>query len=227
MCTYFIHTVILLGRKNICIEKLDSGKSEFKQAHKQFVSSWVKNPPSPEPLAIFAIHNKSIFDKFNKYVKKQKENDSDSTTSYHFHGTVLLCDILQTNELCRDTKCGICGIGRSGFSPSFIGSNIPDFMRFGEGFYLAANSSKCHDYTRGVDGHDVRAQLLCSVASGTRFATRENQKRLMEPPQDCDSVHGIPGSALNYEEIVVYDRDAVLPEFIIVYEKDGVHKIAK
>ena len=31
---------------------------------------------------------------------------------------------------------------------------------------------------------------------------------------------------LNYEEVVVYESHAILPEFVIVYKKNGVHKIA-
>lgn len=221
------HGYLSSGHEKICIVKLDSRKSEYKQAYDQFMSSWVKNPPPPDPVAIYAISNKTVFDNFKSYVKRQKKNHSDSTTSYNFHGTSLLCNLLQTNKLCSTTECGICGISRLGFSQDLIGTNIPRFMRFGKGFYLAPNSSKCHDYTRGDDEYGVRAQLLCSVASGTKFTTEKNRECLVKPPRDCDSVHGVRGSELNYEEIVVYDGDAVLPEFIIVYNKNGVHQIAK
>ena len=44
-----------------------------------------------------------------------------------------------------------------------IQTNIT-FQRFGHGFYLAPNSSKCHDYTQGACGY--RAMLVCDVCPG-------------------------------------------------------------
>ena len=32
------------------------------------------------------------------------------------------------------------------------------------------------------------------------------------------------GGSLNYAEIVIYNPDAVVPRYIIVYQKDGAHK---
>ncbi len=206
---------------------MDSKKAEYKQAYDLFKSSWVKNPPPPEPVGIYAVCNKLLSEHFRKYVHKQRAKGSDSTTSYNFHGTVVLCDLLETNSACCNKGCGVCGIGRIGFDKKSIGTNIQRFKRYGDGFYLAPNSSKCHDYTRGVEDIGIRAQLLCSVASGTRFKTQQDHTHLSGPPKNCDSVHGIKGGTLNYDEIVVFQSDAILPEFIVLYRKDGVHQIAK
>jgi hypothetical protein len=35
--------------------------------------------------------------------------------------------------------------------------------------------------------------------------------------QSFDSVVGIPGKDLNYDEIVIYDEDAVIPKYLIIY----------
>ena len=221
------YNLIIIGDQKPVLERLDSKKAEYKHAYDLFKSSWIKNPPAPEPEGIYAICNKSLSESFKKYIKKQRANDSDSTTSYNFHGTVMLCSLLETNKLCSDNRCGVCGISRIGFDKQLIGTNIPSFKRFGHGFYLAPNSSKCHDYTRGIEDIGIRAQLLCSVASGTKFETKQNHVHLSGPPRNCDSVHGLKGGVLNYDEIVVFDGDAILLEFVIVYRKDGVYQIAK
>ena len=52
-----------------------------------------------------------------------------------------------------------------------IQTNIT-FQRFGHGFYLAPNSSKCHDYTQGANG--CRAMLLCDVCPGRQYQFRTN-----------------------------------------------------
>ena len=121
----------------------------------------------------------------------------------------------------------MCGISQNGFNASKIGSNIPGFKRFGHGIYLAPNSSKCHDYTQGVPEYGVRAQLLCLVACGAKYELRHDNTALQQPPSQFHSVYGRSGGSLNYDEIVVYDVRAVLPQFVVVYAHDGVYKIAK
>ncbi len=136
----------------------------------------------------------------------------------HFHGTTLSCDIKRTKALCSVGSCGICGISRTGLNRGYIKKNI-DFQRFGDGFYLAPNSSKCHDYTRGINGY--RAMLLCDVCPGNKYRLRKTDQSLQGPPRGYDSVNGQVGEHLNYEEIVLYHPDAVMPRYIILYQKDG------
>ena len=168
-----------------------------------------------------------MFDSFQSYVTKQREKGAEPTTNYHFHGTTMNCNLLACDSVCNDRLCGVCGISQRGFDPELIGTNIPRFMRFGRGFYLAPNSSKCHDYTQGTNAVGLRAQILCLVASGTKFETRSDHTNFSTPPEHYDSVYGRSGGTLNYEEVVVYKSEAILPEFIVVYKRDSVHKIAK
>lgn len=208
------------------VQRLDGRKSEYREAYDIFKTRWVKGS-APEPEAIFAISNTILSAEFDTFTMKLRQEDSDVSTSHAFHGTLLLCDLLNRNQVCHDDRCGVCGIIQKGFDPSRIGSNIPRFMRFGQGFYLAPHSSKCHDYTQGVEEYGVRALLLCLVASGTRFETLSDHTTFTQPPQQCDSVYGKAGGTLNYPEVVVYQKEALLPQFVIVYRLDGVHKIAK
>ena len=141
----------------------------------------------------------------------------------HYHGTTLKCNIMATNKLCNDGNCGICGISNTGLDREMIQTNIT-FQRFGHGFYLAPNSSKCHDYTQGASqgAYGCRAMLLCDVCPGRKYLLKTNSEQLTGPPRGFDSVYGQAGGKLNYPEIVVYNPDAVMPRYIIVYRKDGV-----
>lgn len=217
---------ILLAISSGVLSRLDPKKAEYKRAHKQFTSTWVKYHPVPEPAAIYAVSNHSVWEAFQKYIKRLRANDSDATTDYYFHGTTLQCDILSTDSCCSDVNCGICGIVTRGFDKRLIGKNIPRFKRYGDAFYLAPNSSKCHDYTQGIESVGMRAQLLCVVACGTKFETKRDHTHFKTAPQYSDSVYGQSGGTLNYEEVAVYESQAILPEFVIVYNKNGVHKIA-
>ena len=140
----------------------------------------------------------------------------------YFHGTVLSCNLVHHSTLCKDTNCGICGISQIGFDPRRIRSNI-DFQRFGHGFYLAPNSSKCHEYTQGTTGY--WALLLCDVCPGIKYECKRGDAAMTKPPSGYDCVYGRTGGDLNYEEITLFNPDAILPKYIISYVKNGVEKI--
>ena len=86
-------------------------------------------------------------------------------------------------------------------------------------------ASKSHEYPlaemRGLEsGEHTRKMLLCKVARGKIFKTATNIDTLQgAAPEGYDSVHGDAqkGGALNYDELVVYDEDAVLPYAIVEY----------
>ena len=69
--------------------------------------------------------------------------------------------------------------------------------------------------------------LLCDVAPGNKYILTHDSPSLTGAPQGYDSVYGQHGGSLNYDEIVLYHRHAILPKYVIVYQKDGVGKIAK
>ena len=69
-------------------------------------------------------------------------------------------------------------------------------------------------------GKHRRRMLLCKVASGTEFRTKNDHKDFTGPPAGYDSVHGEAGHTagrLNYDEVVVYEEEAILPYAIVVY----------
>ena len=61
---------------------------------------------------------------------------------------------------------------------------------------------------------------MCKVACGKVFTTESNIADLQgAAPEGYDSVHGDAqkGGALNFDELVVYREDAVLPFAIVEY----------
>ena len=185
-----------------------------------FSANWKKGAP-PQVCSIFAIRNQTLERKWQLYGSKLHNKQCER----YYHGTSLTCDITTSQALCSDGNCGICGISSGGLDPWCIRKNIA-FQRFGAGFYLAPDSSKCHDYTQGANG--LRAMLLCDVYPGRKYNLENKDQKLTSPPPGYDSVYGIVGDELNYPELVVYNPDAVMPRYIVVYEKDGVaHPLAK
>ena len=134
----------------------------------------------------------------------------DQSVEEHYHGTTLTCNIMATNRLCNDGNCGICGISSTGLDPKAI---LYFCQWFGHGFYLAPNSSKCHDYTQGACGY--RAMPLCDMCPERKYLLKTNSQQLKGPPPGFKSVYRQVGGKLNYPEIVVYNPDAVMPRYIV------------
>ena len=215
------------------LRRLKNDQQTYKEVSEHFIEEWKKTtdqfPDPPQPLAVYAVQNPALVKAFQEYGDQLRQDGSSASANsdLFFHGTKLTCDLLQTDEYCSDTDCAICGISQHGFDASLIGANIPRFKRFGHGIYLAPNSSKCHDYTQGDVEYGVRAQLLCLVACGAQYELLQDNTKLQQPPSQYHSVYGKSGGSLNYDEIVVYDVRAVLPQYVVVYKHNGVHKIAK
>ena len=206
---------------NVSIRVAPAGSQEFTAVSGKFQRAWAKGSCPPVSF-VFIINNRQLQQRWSAYQQKL----SIQTVEEHYHGTVLLCNITTSNSMCNDKDCGICGISRTGFDRRCIRKNI-NYQRFGHGFYVAPNSSKCHDYTQGAHGY--RAMLLCDVCPGRKYPMTRNDEKLQGPPPGYDSVHGQGGvgSVLNYDEVVIYNPDCVLPRYVIVYQLNGTHKIAK
>ena len=160
-----------------------------------------------------------------KAVLETKRSPTETETEQYYHGITIKCDLAHTTSICSHSDCGICGISWEGSKLAHVAKNIKRFKRFGHGLYLAPNSSKSHDYTQG--SHTHRAMLLCDALPGKKHVVTTNHTHLTAPPPGYDSVYGQPGGSLNYPEIVLYDEASILPRYILLYEKDGIGKIAR
>ena len=192
---------------------------EVSTVSQKFTRDWDRRKGTcPSVNFVYVVSNSALETRWSAY----KQTLQNQTVEEYYHGTKLICNL--SSMPCTNTDCGVCGISNTGLDRRCIRKNI-NFQRFGHGFYLAPNSSKCHDYTQGANGY--RAMLLCAVCPGRKYILRTDNVNLKGPPQGYDCVYGQEGSSLNYAEIVVYNPDAVVPRYIIVYQKDGVNKIAK
>ena len=190
-----------------------------------FLSTWTKNPQNKpgrgDIKAVYEIRNSQLEERFESYC----EGLSNPNIGWYYHGTVLRCDIVNNQDLCTNANCSVCGICKEGFQSSWIHRHV-SYQRFGHAFYLAVNSSKCHEYSEGCQG--VRALMYCQVAGGNMYYARTDEPNRQAPPPGYDSVYGQKGThhggigSLNYDEIAIYGiSEAILPKYVIVYSKDG------
>ena len=199
--------VFLTGPGSISRVPHDSG--EFSKVVEKFRKDWAwEKRPYPAVNFIFKVTNNMLEQKWMAYKKTVRVKDVKEL----YHGTKLSCKITTTWKLCDTGSCGICGISRSGLDPKCIRNG---FQRFGTGFYLARNSSKSHDYTQSYNG--FKAILLCDVLPGRKYVVQTDRQHLQGPPTGYDSVYRNVGKDLNYPELVMYNPDAVLPRYVIIY----------
>ncbi|KZT01540.1 ADP-ribosylation [Laetiporus sulphureus 93-53] len=138
-----------------------------------------------------------------------------------FHGTTRACLLGDTpyNTLpCNLPQCSLCKIIRESFDVKCCGLKNA-FSRFGAGIYTTSCSSKADDYVQNVSKNArTRALLLSRVITGRPKELEGNAVNLTAPPVGYNSVIGVPGNDLNYEETVVYTNEAIRPSYIFVYD---------
>ena len=197
-----------------------------------FLTNWTKNPqekPQPADIkGVFRIDNPALKSRFDQYCATLPSPN----VGWHYHGTAIKCNLLQSQTFCSDTTCGVCGISGVGFDKARIGTHVNWFQRFGRAFCLAPNSSKCHEYTLGFGR--VRALLYCQVALGNPYDTPSDLENYQSPPPGYNSVYGRAGKhhgrkgSLNYDEVAIYGvSEAILPKYIVVYQKDGINGLLR
>mmetsp|Transcript_158589 Transcript_158589/g.280067 ORF Transcript_158589/g.280067 Transcript_158589/m.280067 type:complete len:648 (-) Transcript_158589:45-1988(-) len=104
-------------------------------------------------------------------------------------------------------------------------------VAYGQGIYFAECSSKADEYARDdlelqvPEGHynGVFAMLLCRVCLGRPYYTVHRDDKAPEKVVE-DGFHSTCGdrakSAGTYREFVVYNKEQVLPEYIVLYKRD-------
>ena len=220
-CNFYI----LLSSGFTAVVELDSQSKKYRDLCKKFQKDWAKEKGQcPSVIAIVRIVNPVIAERFESY--RSNLPVLFQRTEKHYHGTTLCCDLAKYAELCDDPNCGACGIARRGFDPQKI--NRKAWQRFGNGFYFAPNSSKSYDYAVGNRfGATVRdrnthynAVLVCKIAPGRKYDIRYHTPHLDTPPSGYKSFHGkrkgiLRKGELNYDELVIFDYEAICPCYII------------
>ncbi|KAH9942778.1 hypothetical protein B0H21DRAFT_867805 [Amylocystis lapponica] len=79
-------------------------------------------------------------------------------------------------------------------------------------------SSKSNDYSANSNMNaSLNALLLNKVVVGKGYKVTVDQPSLTAPPAGYDSILAETGVALNYDECVVYNNDAIRPSFLVMY----------
>ncbi|KAG9012303.1 hypothetical protein FRB94_006334 [Tulasnella sp. JGI-2019a] len=207
------------------LRKLSSRSAEFHELQDLFISGW-QHPHKevPKVACIFAIDlPQSLLRPYQAY-RAQLEQDLGPhrlNERKAFHGTPRSCcvgDPDNTIQLCKSSSCNLCRIIRTSFRVDLAGTAPGrDFMRFGYGLYTTSVSSKADDYNTEQDNSPYKAMLIARVILGSGRSLRRNSKFLTAPPANYNSVLGIVGVDLNYDEQVVYRDDAIRPAYLLVY----------
>ena len=184
---------------------------------KKFYNDWKVEKGKFKVKFIFKIDNPNLKEAWEKY----KLALCNEEVVQVYHGTTC-CEEITTEEgqFCQNKECGICGIAQNGMNLSSIGKRHPEEKRFGQGFYFAPHSSKSDDYT-SKNRLGYRAMLVCDVVLGKKLTVKDG---------DDESIHSklysggfdsivVEPNDYNTEEVVIFSSPAVLPRYIIVYEK--------
>lgn len=209
--------------------KLSDTSQEYRNLTKAFTKNWSSEKGSvPRIHCVLEIVNPSIQNRLEKYA--QTLPWLYRAIKQYYHGTQLKCNMLDYLELCTNANCSVCGIAKKGFDPKRISSN--SWQRFGKGFYLAPNSSKSYEYPLAGRNQSTfqinqqyRCMLVCDVAPGCKYNLYENNPSLERPPSGYHSVYGKAkwlwfqySPHLNYDELVVFDTNAIRPHYILFCE---------
>ena len=217
LCSMYNYVPIILPYFSIAIYVViirEASSKGSQNVRKHFKRDWHhKKGTCGELQKILTINNSKLQRQFNSYLSVCLDP---SVVFDYYHGTSLKCSIYDNITLCSADTCGVCSITRNGFLKKFIATH--SFQRFGKAFYFATNSSKSHDYTEKHD--EYHAMLLCKVAVGRAYVTKYNRRDLHTAPSGYDSVHGQAGGTLNYDEIAIYNPEAILPTHILLYTRE-------
>ena len=212
-----------------CFKRLINldGSREFERLKRSFAATWChEKGPLPTIYFILEILNPALEQRFKAYISRLPPLYR--CIEEFYHGTAFKCR-MPRGDVCSNAECGACGIAKKGFDPERISSQA--WQRFGKGFYFAVNSSKAYDYPLSLY-HHPRAQqlrhrclLVCEVAPGRKHFVYQDDRSLKGLPLGCHSVYGKANrspSGLNYDEIVVYQTEAIRPRYILVLQNTFV-----
>ncbi|KAJ7918515.1 hypothetical protein B0H13DRAFT_1992508 [Mycena leptocephala] len=195
------------------LELIPAG-SEFNSVSYQFSISWRHtNRPRPPVRYVYRITpGSSLADNAHKAYAKRIGNEQKL-----WHATRRQCklgDTKQKLQLCAHAKCSLCQIIRTGYQKKFsLNSGM-----FGTGIYSSGTSSKAAGYSENCQASKYKAILLNNVVVGRAYETNNAMKGSTAPPKGYDSVCGLPGTTLKYDETCVYDDDAIRPTYLIMYD---------
>lgn len=188
----------------------------------QFGNAWRKPGAVPRVERVYAVRPPpALSERFARHARAV------GNIRRRFHGTGAECDFaVDLNRApCTSASCALCSILGCGFRLAHAGTG-PNAgnratLRYGRGLYFSSTSGKSNDYAmrseRIRSNRRWRTMFVASVAAGRAYRTEEGELDVSKAPDGYDSIVGEVGANLNYDELVVYNEAAALPEFLIVY----------
>ena len=202
---------------------MEEADGDYIKVASKFKVKWnISKGSCPSISSIFKVNLNQSEDKFNRYIRTLR-HDNANLIEYYFHGCKITCNLLTTKTLCDRPDCTVCLISKQGFDINKVGTNVA-FTRFGRGLYFAPESSKCHDYTLGIEKYGYRAMFCVKCAPGFKQVAFLDDRNRTAPDKGYDSLYGLAGGDLKYDELCLYNDSACVPEYIIIYHKDGVDR---
>jgi len=156
--------------------------------------------------------------------------DSKVNEWYLFHGTKLdACHAICSTNF----RLAMAGSGAT-WKEKGKTKGVP---LYGDGIYMAERATKADEYagvfvnedgeeTMSESGEPLRVMMLCRVVGGRANVVTTNEIEIDKLRADVfagpyHSVFGDRVASLGkpFKEVVVYDKDQVYPEFLLVYER--------
>jgi hypothetical protein len=197
---------------------------------RQFREAWRKPGAVPRVERVYAVRPSPMLrERHERYAAAV------GNPRRRFHGTGAACNFAIDDNLtpCASPQCALCSILAGSFALAHSGRGpnasratfgTAGGLRYGRGLYFSSTSGKSNDYAHRSErmrrGRRWRTLFLASVAAGKAYCTEAAELDLSRPPDGYDSVVGEVGPNLNYDELVVYNEAAALPEFLIVVSFD-------
>ncbi|KAG8896609.1 hypothetical protein FRB99_008798 [Tulasnella sp. 403] len=209
---------------------IDKKDPKFNDIANQFNISWRHtNKQLPAVVHIYkVVMTKALMDSYDAYRKAvEKEGNfvsqrrSPGNECRRWHGTKRACTVGDDPKklaLCQQTTCALCSILRLSFLVTKTGSAGRTFNRFGIGVYATSTSSKSDDYQYNLCTSNYKVIMLTTVVVGRGEKLTQNNTSLAAPSKGYHSVLGETGKALNFDEVVVYNNDAIRPAWLVVYQ---------
>ena len=202
--------------------QVQPGDPDYLTAKTLLENTWVKRDAYTLEgmVAVHRIHNSQLTAAYEAYKKSISHGGVENGNEVLvFHG----CSESTITLGAPDNML------EHGFLKKYWKTSAGTWQRFGPGFYFGQQASKSHEYPlpeycprNGTlsRGEHTRKMLLCKVAMGREFKTETDMATLKgAAPKGFHSVHGIAtnAGALNYDELVVYREEAVLPFAVVEY----------
>ncbi|CAL9120118.1 unnamed protein product [Musa textilis] len=154
-------------------------------------------------ISRFEDHRDSIKSSCSRLQNKQHPRCvADGNELLRFHCTTLACSLGLdgSTNLCRSIpRCGVCSILRDGFGVDEFGK-----------IQTMSTSGGAHAAAQVSSEGGKRAMLVCRVIAG-------RVKKSRDATEEYDSVAGPAATHSNLDELFVFEPNAILPCFVVLY----------